>query len=154
MSDALLQSIPGYLALTDNISTSGQPDENAFHAIAEAGFEIVINLALNDSDNALEDEEGLVTSLGMQYIHIPVEFDRPASEDLDAFIQAVSANWKKRLFIHCAINMRVSAFMTLYRICCLGWYPEAALSEIRRIWEPDAVWQQFIEEQIAQRRDN
>ena len=39
--------------LTANIASSGQPREDQFKAIAEAGYDIVINLAMPDSDHAM-----------------------------------------------------------------------------------------------------
>ena len=40
-------------------------------------FEEVINLALCNASNAIENEDKVVTSLGMSYFHIPVDFENP-----------------------------------------------------------------------------
>jgi hypothetical protein len=55
---------------------------------------------------------------------------------------------ERRVFVHCAANMRVSAFMFLYRVL----HREVPISEARRdlhaVWEPDEVWSRFIQKQL------
>jgi hypothetical protein len=58
----------------------------------------------------------------------------------------------RRVFVHCAANMRVSAFMYLYRVI----FKDVAASEARRdlnaIWHPDEVWSKYIEQQLESHR--
>jgi protein tyrosine phosphatase (PTP) superfamily phosphohydrolase (DUF442 family) len=77
--------IHNHYRLTDSIASSGQPLEDQFKEIAEAGYEAVINLAMPDSDHAIPTEGSVVTSLGMTYIHIPVPFDAPSEDHFAAF---------------------------------------------------------------------
>ena len=69
----------------DRLGTAGQPTEGQFRTIREAGFEAVVNLGLPTSDNALPNEGSVVTGLGMSYIHIPVNFQAPTSQDFQSF---------------------------------------------------------------------
>jgi protein tyrosine phosphatase (PTP) superfamily phosphohydrolase (DUF442 family) len=140
----MLKDIINYFQLTDSITTGGQPSEAEFESIALAGFEVVINLGLNGTDYALANEAGLVEKLGMRYIHIPVQWEAPTREDLDRFIEAMDANRERKRFVHCALNMRVSVFMALYRILRLGWSYERAIEDVHEIWMPEGVWQTFI----------
>jgi hypothetical protein len=50
--------------------------------------------------------------------------------------------------VHCARNMRVSAFVFLYRRLCLGEPEEAASYPLREVWEPNPVWEAFIQEAL------
>lgn len=59
---------------------------------------------------------GTVRSLGLSYINIPVQFAAPSEADLIAFFAAMEANRGHKLWIHCAANYRVSAFLRLYRV--------------------------------------
>lgn len=52
----------------------------------------------------------------------------------------------KRVFIHCAANKRVSVFMALFRRLRQDWAVAATMPDVLAIWEPDAVWQQFMEQ--------
>jgi len=46
--------------------------------------------------------------------------------------------------VHCAANWRVSAFFYRYRVERLGWSEAAARPDLEAIWEPDAVWRNFL----------
>ena len=144
----MLEEIYNYLSLTDDIATAGQPTEAQLQDVARAGFEVVINLRPPGDDPFLSLEPTLVEYLGMDYYNIPVIWTNPAAADLQEFMDLMDANWGHRLFVHCAANMRVSAFMALYRVNRLGWSWETAAADMRRIWEPDPVWQQFIEDNL------
>jgi protein tyrosine phosphatase (PTP) superfamily phosphohydrolase (DUF442 family) len=80
----MLSEIYSYRGIGDRLGTAGQPTEAQFQMIREAGFETVINLALPTSDNALPNEESVVTGHGMSYVHIPVNFQAPTSQDFQA----------------------------------------------------------------------
>lgn len=130
--------------VSERVFTSGQPTEVQFHAIRDAGYEAVINLAPHDAENALRDEASLVTALGLDYIHIPVDFSRPTEKDFQQFVSAMSACSGARLWIHCAANMRVSAFMYRYRCDIEGMDRQQARNDLRRVWEPFGVWKKFV----------
>lgn len=142
----MLEEIYNFLQLSDRIATSGQPDEEQLMEIGRARYEAVINLALTGTDYALEDEAGLVRSLGMKYIHIPVIWENPTPEDLDAFMDTMDSLQGKKVYVHCVANMRVSAFMALYRILRLGWDLERAMQDVHKIWEPNERWAAFIQQ--------
>jgi hypothetical protein len=56
----------------------------------------------------------------------------------------MEANRARKVFVHCVVNYRVSAFMYLYRVLRLGVDPEDAIWDLRSIWEPDETWLAFI----------
>ena len=115
-------------------------------------FEVVINLALHGAEYSLPDEPGTVESLGMRYIHIPVEWERPLRADLERFFGAMEELTGKRVFVHCAANKRVSVFIALYRQLRQGWPPEAVMPDVLAIWEPDPVWSAYISEMSGSAR--
>lgn len=149
MDEAALQGIYNYRRLTDLIATAGQPSEEELAAVAHAGFEVVVNLALHDAEYSLTDERRTVESLGLSYVHIPVMWERPLRADLERFFEVMDGLTGKRVFVHCAANKRVSAFMALYRQLRQGWSAEAVLPDVHAIWEPDDVWRRFLEEMIG-----
>ena len=129
----------------EKLATAGMPTTEQLQSVAANGFEVVINLA---PDNA---EADLVRLLGMEYIHIPVDFKSPTQADLERFFDAMDAHADGKKFVHCVANKRVSVFVGLYRILRLGWEREAAFDLVRDLWEPDAVWRAFIERTLARR---
>ncbi len=141
--------IRNYRRLDPLIATAGQPTAEQFRDLADAGTRTVINLALPTSTHALPDERSVVTGSGMVYVAIPVVFEAPTAADFARFCAELDARRDQQVFVHCALNCRVSAFMALYRVKRLNWSRETALAEMRQVWEPDAVWSAFIAEQLA-----
>lgn len=143
-----LSGIRNFLELDKRLATSGMPQPEDFGAIRQAGFEVVINLAMPTSDNAMANEGDLVTRAGMIYIHIPVNFASPQAADFRRFARIMNAMEGQAVYVHYAANMRVSAFVFLYRV--LHGPPRLeAERDLKRIWEPDGVWRKFIDEQLA-----
>lgn len=139
-----MEQSKNYYLITDHIATSGQPTIEQFSEIAQAGYQIVINLALPSSDNALADEGAIVTRLGMVYIHIPVIWNDPKIEDLQFFCEVMESLKKRKVWVHCALNMRVSCFMYLYRKLFLKLPETQAKYLMSELWQPNPVWQKFI----------
>jgi uncharacterized protein (TIGR01244 family) len=149
----LLADIYNFREADSRLLTSGQPTEAQLSSVARTGVEVVINLAPHTSPSALNDEPGAVAALGMNYVHIPVQFSAPAEADLLAFFAAMDANRERKVLVHCAANKRVTAFLGLYRVQKHGWSPEQAFALMHSVWEPDAIWAQFIAAMLERPRD-
>lgn len=145
----MLEHIRNFLRIDDRLATSGMPQPDDFTAMRQAGFDVVINLALPTSDNALSNEGELVSAQGMTYVHIPVKFDAPQPADFDRFTRVLDTCAGQRLFVHCAANMRVSAFVFLHRLSH-GADRTAAERDLAKIWQPDGVWREFVNERLAE----
>jgi protein tyrosine phosphatase (PTP) superfamily phosphohydrolase (DUF442 family) len=141
-----LEEMINFVQLSSNLLTSGQPDQSDLIAIADAGVQTVINLAMPDSDFALENEAQIVRGLGLEYIHIPVGWENPTFEDLKRFMEEMEARQDKKLLVHCALNYRVSCFVALWKILKLGIEPGEAFRHMFEIWEPKEypIWDDFI----------
>ena len=135
-----------FIQISERIATSGQPARDEFQHIADDGYAAVINLAMHNSDQAIADEGSIVASLGMMYFHVPVPFDAPNADHLKTFLGAMKILDTKKVWIHCAINMRVSAFIYHYLIRENKLSPEAAKGPLLKQWEPhmDAAWKDFM----------
>jgi protein tyrosine phosphatase (PTP) superfamily phosphohydrolase (DUF442 family) len=147
-----LSDIYNFRSLGDKLATAGQPTEGQLKEVCEAGFDAVVNLALPTSDNALPNEGSLVTGLGMSYVHIPVNFQCPTSQDFDTFCRVMDAFNDRPVFVHCAANMRVSAFVYLYRVLVKHVPASEAKPDLNAIWHPDEVWAKFIQDQLEGHR--
>jgi len=144
-----LEDIKNYHAVSPVLATAGQPTEAQIREVAEAGFRAIINLGLLDPRYCLPDEAGLAQSLGLEYFHIPVEFQSPTRADLEKFLGAMAACGDKRVFVHCAANYRVSCFVSLYGQARLGWSLSEAQAHIAALWEPNEVWSAFLADSRA-----
>lgn len=144
-----LTEIYNFLPIDALWATAGQPTVEQFAAIKAAGYEVIINLGMPDSPRAVPNEAAVVAAQGIDYVAIPVVWDAPTAADLAAFFAAMQAHQDKKRFVHCIANMRVSAFTLLYRVLVLGVPVEEARQLLHQIWEPNPIWQQFIDEQLA-----
>ncbi len=141
-----LEHIKNFMSVTSKLATAGQPSETQLREIADAGFEVIINLGLLDPKYCLSDEAGLIQSLDLEYHHIPVNFQTPKLKNLQNFFFVMDTVKDKKVFIHCAANKRVSSFIALYGEAKLNWSREKADAIIEQIWQPDEVWNSFIEQ--------
>lgn len=150
-----MNDIYNYLYYHEKLLSSGMPTAEQMKSVADAGVELVINLAPHDAPDAIPDEMELVSSLGMEYINIPVNWNTPTRDGLNVFMNAMDANKERKIHVHCEANFRASAFITMYRILRLDWNPEAAFAVMHTIWDDDEypVWKMFIEDAIKRNRD-
>ena len=139
-----LSAITNFIAISDQLGTSGMPTAAQLTEIAGAGYTTVVNLARDESPGALPGEADLVRSMGMEYIHIPVVWVSPQIEEVERFFNVMDEHKNQKVFVHCVMNYRVSAFVYLYRILRLGITEEEAWQDLTRIWTPDGVWAELI----------
>ena len=66
-----------------------------------------------------------------------------------AFFHAMERHRQDRLWIHCAANKRVTAFLGLYRVIEQALPPDRAFGLMYEVWQPDAVWDGFIETMLG-----
>ncbi len=139
-----MKSIKNYIKVSKNISTSGQPNKEEFEIIALNGFDVVINLSMHNK-GALNKEDKIVSKNEMIYIHIPITWKKPEKKRLKLFLSLLETLEKenKKVFIHCILNHRVSAFMYLYKKIVLK--QENATLIAPKDFEPNKVWKKLID---------
>ncbi len=140
-----LEAIFNYLPINSQLATSGQPTKNQFKSIQRAGYTNIINLAPTNAKNTLRNEAALVADLGMDYINIPVDFSNPTEQDFAQFLSQLKSHSNKKIWVHCAANMRVSCFIFKYRTAILDENLSDAEADLKKIWQPNKTWQNFID---------
>jgi len=150
----VLEEIRNFLALSDTLLTGGMPKTEHLTDAAQRGVRLVINLAPHTVPDALPDEPGLVNSLGMQYINIPVVWTTPTQDGLDRFMDVMDKHRDKKILVHCQANFRATAFVAMYRILRQGWEPEDALADMHHIWDEEEypIWKMFIDDTLQRSR--
>lgn len=147
--DHMNTSITNFLQIDPKLATAGQPTRKQLEAVRDAGYEVVINLLPAGVDGALPGEAEAVRSLGMEYAHIPVVWSAPTRKDLTRFFAALDERRERKVFVHCLLNMRVTAFVFLYRVLREGAPVEEARAIMRPVWTPNGAWAKFIEENLS-----
>lgn len=145
-----MKEIYHYQYLAENLSSSGMPTVEQMKDVAQAGVQVVINLAPHDVPNALPNEGELVRSLGMDYVNLPVIWRAPDAELLLQFMDTMDAYTGRKIHVHCEANYRASAFIMMYRVNRLGWKKEDAIPVMEKMWNPEdfPVWDKFINENL------
>ena len=126
------------------LTTSGQPAEADFALIAAAGYDRVIFLAFTNHPKAVGHEDHIVRELGLQFIHIPVEWESPKLSDFNTFAAVMQTQGGDRALVHCEVNFRASVFGFLYQVLYEGADVDAAMSLMHSIWVPNDTWEAFI----------
>jgi protein tyrosine phosphatase (PTP) superfamily phosphohydrolase (DUF442 family) len=141
-----LKKVFNYYQVPGLFETSGQPNNKQLISIANGGYEVVINLAPNTTiEGRVINEKDILKSNNITYIHIPVDFNNPLDEDFNKFVAALEENKHKKIWVHCAANMRVSAFVFKYRRDVLGLSQKNIERDLKAIWIPNKAWSFFIE---------
>ncbi len=134
---ATVEDILNFHEMTDDIAIGGQPTVSQLAQVAEAGYSVVVNLAMHDSDNAIPEEGSVVASQGMSYVHLPVPSDAPTPEHVQTFFKVMDSFDGERVFVHCVVSGRVSAFMHRYMMLRKGASAEQATSPLLQRWLPN-----------------
>jgi protein tyrosine phosphatase (PTP) superfamily phosphohydrolase (DUF442 family) len=140
-----MSTILNYHYINERLASSGQPLVEEIQSIAEDGYEAVINLAMPYSPNVLEDEGFRVISLELDYYHIPVSWEEPTLAHLQRFCALMQMLEGSKVWVHCALNYRASAFLYQYHRLVLGMPEEQAQAVMLPEWEPDEVWRAFLQ---------
>jgi protein tyrosine phosphatase (PTP) superfamily phosphohydrolase (DUF442 family) len=144
--DWALSGILAFQFVHPNLATSGQPSFDEFALIASAGYEVVINLALTDASNVLAGEDRRVLELGMDYINLPLLFDHPSYTQTLRILDCLNSLQHHKVWLHCALNMRVSSLVYLYRIHHLMMDVLEAEALMHKIWIPNPMWLDLIQQ--------
>ncbi len=133
-----------YVETDSRLGTSGMPTTAQIAQLAQAGYQVVINLAPSDALGSHDDEAALVRARGMAYVHLPVDFARPTAADYAQFAALMRNHAGQRVLVHCQINLRASVFVYLYRVLELGEDPDLAFEAVQKVWQPSRPWRELI----------
>ncbi|MDT8428814.1 MAG: protein tyrosine phosphatase family protein [Pseudomonadales bacterium] len=145
-----LNDILNYREYSPYFASAGQPSAEQLQAVRAAGFQRVIYIAFTTNQNALSNEDQIVKELGMDYVHIPVTWTNPGVRDFQAFVDVMQRDPELKTFLHCQVNARASVFSFLYRVIYQNVPLAQAKADMNTVWEPDAVWQEFIFQILAE----
>tara|TARA_Y100000031_G_C8053079_1_gene307062 strand:+ start:78 stop:590 length:513 start_codon:yes stop_codon:yes gene_type:complete len=136
-------------AQSENVLTSGQPSQTDFAKLKQLGVQNVINLRGDNETNWSEQE--LVTELGMNYYHIPVQSKADITIENATKLQAL-LNKQQTTLLHCASSNRVGALVALYNAVTLKKPIDEAV-EIGKQWglkSLEGVVRSKVNEEVGQ----
>jgi len=139
-----LADISNYRQYSSTFSSSGQPSALQLKTVQENGFERVIYLAFSDNDTAIKYEDRVVKQLGMEYIHIAIDFENPTLADFKTFVRVMGEERPVKTLLHCQVNFRAATFSFLYRVAIQGVPVLEAKDDLDSVWAPNETWFRFI----------
>jgi len=139
-----LGQILAFRRLSPLLATAGQPEPSGIGAIGRAGFKRLINLAMPTSPGALSNEAALAEQAGLDYLHLPIDFEAPEPEQAARLFAALERWAAEPVFVHCAKNMRVSALLSAYRMVRGGVPCRTARADLHAIWQPNLTWRRYV----------
>ena len=148
----MLKELKNYYRISEKLHTSAQPTVAQFSIIKDTNIQTIINLAEINSPNAIENEAEIVHKNSMDYIHIPVDFEKPSVDKLESFFNIMAQHSDKSILIHCAYNWRVSCFVYLYRVLKENVLKEVAEKDLLNVWRPNETWRSFVINNIQMRQ--
>jgi len=116
--------------------------------LADAGYQTVVNLGLDNADYSLVDEDSWVKQLGMAYIAIPVDFKKPQSREFLRFLNSMNLQQEKKILVHCENNQRASVFSVLYLVMSAQVPQIDGWNMIHEFWEPNLIWESFFYQEL------
>ena len=99
----------------EDVATAGQPDEEQFKRLAEAGYKTVLDLRTSEEDPGY-DESSVVQQAGMEYVNIPVGHETIEEETFEWFRELMRDADRKPVLVHCARANRVGALLIPYLV--------------------------------------
>jgi protein tyrosine phosphatase (PTP) superfamily phosphohydrolase (DUF442 family) len=123
-------SIKNFGQLDERFYRGAQPREDEFKELAALGIRTVIDLR----DDPRDYEKGIVESLGMKYINIPMVGKKyPTEEAVQLFLKVVNDPGTGSFFVHCAGGRhRTGAMGAVYRYTKYGWDYEQVYAEMKK----------------------
>jgi len=139
-----LKEVLNFRQYSSTFASAGQPTAEQFSSIRDAGFERVIYIAFSNNPNAVANADQLVKGLGMDYVHIPVDWNNPGKRDFYTFADAMQREQGLKTLLHCQVNARATAFSFLYRVIYEGVPVAQAKSDMNSVWQPNETWRNLI----------
>lgn len=132
--------------VSERLTTSGVVGADRLARLAAEGYEVVINMLPDSSEQAVLGEREILQAQGVRYVHVPVDFKQPTLADYDRFVAALDEAGQRKTHIHCAANYRVSVFYALYAQARGEWSAAEAERFVQSLWQPQAAegWPAFI----------
>ena len=143
----ILGDLKNYQVNTPSMVSAGLPTLAHMQALKANGVVNVIDLIPGDRKQHAE----LMQSLNLNYHNIAVEWENPTLENFESYVLAMQQ--AKAIggttLTHCKLNWRGAVFTYLYRVTQLNESEESAKQDLMAIWEPNEIWQEFINETKA-----
>lgn len=139
-----------FIQIDKRVSSSGTIMDVNLQSLADASYDVVINLLPDDNEHAVKNEGESFKTLGISYTYIPIDWEAPTRVNFKAFEAAMIAAKGKKIHIHCAANYRAIGFYAIYAYKHLAWSTDKMDEFIEKVWKISKypVWVKLVAELI------
>ena len=137
-----IAAVPNSGRINDHFYRGAQPRPPGLVELKKLGITTVVDLRLEDPAKILWERQQ-VESLGMHFVHIPVnEWSPPTNEQVVQFLSLFHDQPGQKIFVHCRFGEdRTGMFVAAYRIAYEKWPTEQVLEEMNffgfnGLWHP------------------
>lgn len=110
-----MDDVPNFRVVDERLWAGGQPHAEAYRVLAEGGVRLVVDLRTGAADDPKTDDPGLLASLGIAYVSLPVADGHvPSMRQVERFASLVQGA-PGRVYVHCGGGVgRTSALTAAY----------------------------------------
>jgi tyrosine-protein phosphatase SIW14 len=126
-----IPGVPNSGKINDHLFRGAQPREPGLLELKKLGITTIVNLRGEDPE-AFGWEEKKAESLGIRFVHIPVDgWSPPTNEQVAQFLSLFRDNALEKIFVHCRYgDDRTGVFVASYRMAFEKLPAEQALKEM------------------------
>ena len=129
LASSSVQGISNFYQVDEHVYRGAQPTAEGLKYLANIGVKTVLDL--REDDERSSGEEQVVTSLGMQYVNVPMTGLTPPTEaEITKILALLEDGTAGPVFVHCKRGAdRTGAVIAAYRIDHDHWDNSRALKE-------------------------
>ncbi len=98
------------------ISIGGQPTIEQLAALSREGFDVIIQINVEDAPNHIKNEAYHADLNSMAHFGVDMSYSEPDIEDVYIFCDLLNRNEDKRVFVHCADGFFASTLLVIYKM--------------------------------------
>jgi protein tyrosine phosphatase (PTP) superfamily phosphohydrolase (DUF442 family) len=151
---AITLDAPNPVEISTTLITSGQPSPKALSSLGSLGVQAVIYLAPSSVPDAVKNEPELLRAQGIEFVHIPIPFQKPTEEHFNSVSDALTRLQGNKVLVHCQVNLRASTMVFLHRVIALRQDPAKAYEAVSQVWSPEGPWRELVLAQLKKHKVN
>ena len=110
-----MDDVPNFRVVDDRLWAGGQPEAEGYRLLAERGVRLVVDLRTGAADDPRRDDPGLLESLGIAYVSVPVADGHVPSMSQVGRVATLVRGAPGQVYVHCGGGVgRTSALTAAY----------------------------------------
>lgn len=123
-----VESIENFHRVSDRVATGGQPTPEQVAALADAGFNAVVNLR-EDAEFNDGPQFRAAREAGIRFVRVPVSMTNPTDASVGKFLAVTDEVELYPVYVYCAEGNRAAAYWMIRRVLRDRWTFEKAEAE-------------------------